>query len=80
MDRSALARNLAVMQKRGLLKVKPGEDRRTRVVTLTPFGKSTLANALPHWREAQSAVEKKFGSERLQSLLLELRALMEATA
>jgi DNA-binding MarR family transcriptional regulator len=79
MDRSALARNLAIMEKRGLVKVKPGEDRRTRKVTLTPFGAATLANAMPHWREAQSAVEKSFGAERLQNLLSELRALMAAT-
>jgi DNA-binding MarR family transcriptional regulator len=79
MDRSALARNLAIMEKRGLVKVKPGEDRRTRKVTLTPFGAATLANAMPHWREAQSAVEKSFGAERLQNLLTELRALMAAT-
>ncbi|WP_330084176.1 MarR family winged helix-turn-helix transcriptional regulator [Methylocystis iwaonis] len=80
MDRSALARNLAVMQKRGLVKVRPGEDRRTRKVALTPFGESTLANAMPHWREAQSAVEKQFGVERLQKLLSELRDLMKASA
>ncbi|BDV33387.1 MarR family winged helix-turn-helix transcriptional regulator [Methylocystis iwaonis] len=80
MDRSALARNLAVMQKRGLVKVRPGEDRRTRKVALTPFGESTLANAMPHWREAQDAVEKQFGAERLQKLLSELRELMKASA
>lgn len=80
MDRSALARNLAIMQKRGLVKIKPGEDRRTRKVTLTPFGDSTLANAMPHWRKAQGAVETQFGAERLQKLLTELRALMKATA
>lgn len=80
LERSALARNLAILQKRGLVKVKQGEDRRTRKIALTPFGEATLANALPHWREAQSAVETKFGAERLQQLLSELRALMEATS
>lgn len=80
MDRSALARNLAIMEKRGLVKVKPGEDRRTRKVALTPFGASTLAHAMPHWREAQSAVETQFGAERLQKLLSELQALMTAVA
>lgn len=79
MDRSALARNLAIMQKRGLVKIRPGEDRRTRKVTLTPFGESTLANAMPHWQAAQSAVEKRFGADRLQSLLAELRDLMSLT-
>jgi DNA-binding MarR family transcriptional regulator len=80
LDRSALARNLAVMEKRGLLTVKPGADRRTRKVTLTPFGASTLANAMPLWREAQTAVETKFGAERLRNLLSELSALTNAAA
>jgi len=80
MDRSALARNLAVMEKRGLVKVKPGDDRRTRRVALTPFGTSTLVNAMPHWREAQISVETKFGADRLKALLFELRALEEAAA
>ena len=80
LDRSALARNLAVLEKRGLVKVKHGDDRRTRKIALTPFGEATLANALPHWREAQNAVESKFGAERLQKLLSELRVLTEATS
>ncbi len=78
MDRSALARNLGVMEKRGLLRVKPGEDRRTRKVTLTENGKAALAEALPHWRAAQGKVERKFGAERLGRLLSELKALMSA--
>jgi DNA-binding MarR family transcriptional regulator len=80
LDRSALARNLAVLQKRGLVKVKAGDDRRTRKIALTPFGEATLANALTHWRKAQTAVETRFGAERLQKLISELRALMEATS
>ncbi len=80
MDRSALARNLAIMQKRGLVKIRTGEDRRTRKVSLTPCGESTLANALPHWRAAQDAVEKQFGAERLQRLLAELHDLMTIAA
>ena len=79
MDRSALARNLSVMEKRGLLRVKPGDDRRTRKVALTDAGKSALAGAISHWRAAQSKVEQKFGTERLQHLLAELRALITAT-
>jgi len=80
MDRSALARNLMVMEKRGLVCVAPGVDRRTRKVTLTSLGRSTLAHALPHWRAAQSRVETSFGADRLQHLLAELRALTNAAA
>ncbi len=79
MDRSALARNLSVMERRGLVRVMPGDDRRTRKVALTAAGKSTLAAALPHWRAAQTKVEHKFGGERLKRLLGELRALTSAT-
>jgi len=79
-DRSALARNLSIMERRGLLRVTPGKDRRTRKVALTEEGRVALANALPHWRAAQSRIEGKFGHERLQSLLSELRALTDAAA
>jgi len=79
MDRSALARNLSVMEKRGLVRVQPGEDRRTRKVALTDRGKAALADALPRWRAAQALVEQRFGNERLERLLAELRALTRAT-
>lgn len=78
MDRSALARNLAVMEKRGLLRVTPGEDRRTRKVALTDSGKAMLAAALPRWREAQARAEAAFGAERLARLVVESRALADA--
>ena len=65
LDRSALARNLAVMEKRGLLRVKPGEDRRTRKVDAHRQGRAMLAAALPRWRAAQTRAEKAFGAERL---------------
>lgn len=79
MERSALARNLSVMEKHGLVRVAPGEDRRTRKVAITDKGKRKLADALPLWRKAQDAVERKFGADRLRRLLAELRALTEAS-
>jgi DNA-binding MarR family transcriptional regulator len=79
MDRSALARNLAIMEKRGLLKVMQGEDRRTRKIALTPLGQATYANSIERWRVAQAQVEQAFGRERLQHLIAELRALTALT-
>ncbi len=78
LDRSALARNLAVMEKHGLVIVKPGEDRRTREVTITEIGRTRLTEALPLWRAAQGRVERRFGAQRLANLLSELRELMAA--
>jgi DNA-binding MarR family transcriptional regulator len=80
MDRSGLARNIAVLETRGLLKVSPGKDRRTRRVELTPLGHRTFAEAYPLWRAAQSEIEKQFGRERLEHLISELRALTLATS
>jgi DNA-binding MarR family transcriptional regulator len=77
-ERSALARNLSVMEKNGLLRIVPGDDRRTRVVAITEQGKQKLAEALPLWRKAQDAVEREFGAERLRGLLSELDALIKA--
>lgn len=76
MDRSGLARNLAVMEKHGLVSVRPGSDRRTRKAAITEHGRAKLAEALPLWRAAQARVETEFGAERLAKLLGELRALM----
>jgi DNA-binding MarR family transcriptional regulator len=78
-ERSALARNLSVMEKSGLLRVVPGEDRRTRIVAITPMGRQKLAEALPLWRKAQDAVEREFGAERLRQLVGELNALISAS-
>src|SRR5215472_11476472 len=42
LDRTALSRNLDPLVERGLLKVTPGNDARTREVVLTRAGKSAL--------------------------------------
>ena len=46
MERSALTRNLAVMERRGLVDVRPGKDRRTRTVALTTAGQAAFAKLI----------------------------------
>ncbi len=72
MDRTTLTRNLKPLEKRGLIKVTPGKDRRMKVVTLTEKGNETLANALPLWKKAQAQVIKELGQERWNSLRADL--------
>ena len=43
MDRTTLTRNLKPLEKKGLIKVTPGKDRRMKVVTLTEKGNETLS-------------------------------------
>ena len=76
-DRSALARNLSLLEERGLVSITPGRDRRARHVSLTVAGRALLAEALPIWRRAQDRVEQAFGADRLRHLVGELRALTD---
>ena len=75
MDRTTLTRNLRPLERRGLVKVAEGEDRRVRMVTLTSQGRSALADALPLWNRAQARVARAFGEQRLSRALREVAAL-----
>jgi DNA-binding MarR family transcriptional regulator len=73
MDRTTLTRNLELLQKQGLIEVASGEDRRTRIVTLTAEGNAAIAEALPFWKKAQSHVVNSLGQERWADMLTDLR-------
>ncbi|MCX5894123.1 MAG: MarR family transcriptional regulator, partial [Deltaproteobacteria bacterium] len=51
MDRTTLTRNLQILEARGLINIKPGEDRREREVNLTDVGMDVLTKAVPLWEE-----------------------------
>lgn len=72
MDRSTLVRNLRPLERRGLLKLSPGQDRRTRIISLTKRGRETLARSIPFWEEAQKKFVEQIGAQRWQRLLNEL--------
>jgi DNA-binding MarR family transcriptional regulator len=78
MDRSALARNLALLEDRGLVLIRKGDDRRARHLHLTETGGELLAEALPLWSEAQARAKASFGAERLERLVAELHAFSAA--
>ncbi len=73
MDRTTLARNLGPLEKEGLIKVTPGDDQRTRIVTLTLRGKEVLSEAFPLWEKAQARVVRGLGQERWNSLQANLK-------
>jgi len=79
MDRTTLTRNLQILEKRGLIMIKPGEDRREREVNLTAEGMEVLAKAVPLWEEAQERVREGLGEERLQNLLGDLSEMVSLT-
>lgn len=75
-DRTTLTRNLQILEKRGLIEIEPGEDRREREVTLTAAGMEVLAKAIPLWEEAQNRVRQGLGPERLHNLLSDLSEMI----
>ena len=61
MDQSTLTRNLRPLERRGLVSVRPGADRRTRSITLTAKGRRLYEEVLPLWQQVQSRVVERLG-------------------
>ncbi len=68
-DQTTLTRNLKLLEKRGLVAIEPGQDRRVKLVSLTVEGEAVLAQALPLWEQAQAEVMRQFGQQKWQTLL-----------
>ncbi|BAZ37640.1 transcriptional regulator, MarR family protein [Calothrix sp. NIES-4101] len=68
-DQTTLTRNLNLLEKRGLVAIAPGEDRRVKLVSLTSEGKAVLTEAIPLWEQAQAEVMQHFGEDSWKSLL-----------
>lgn len=76
MDRTTLTAALKPLERRGLVRVTVDEaDRRGRLLTLTPSGRTLLAKALPLWKRAQAATERLITGVSPDRLRAELRAL-----
>lgn len=78
MDRTTLTRNLKPLEKRGLIWIGSGPDRRTKMVSVTGEGKNLLSLAFPIWQEVQRRVVERFGTHRFESLLGELNELVRS--
>lgn len=56
MERTTLARDIRPLEAAGWIHIATGEDRRTRVITLTPAGYEQIVQALPLWEQAQRQI------------------------
>lgn len=76
MDRTTLTAALKPLERRGLVEVRPHPtDRRSRVLVLTPSGRSLLAQAVPIWTETHREVEALLGEGEADRLRESLAAL-----
>ena len=78
LDRSALAHNLKPLERDGLIDVSADpEDRRSRLATLTPAGRSRLRTAIELWTRAQAAFENAYGERASAELRKALDVLSD---
>jgi DNA-binding MarR family transcriptional regulator len=75
MDRSTLTRNFGVLEQQGLVSIKVGKDRRSRLVRLARKGRSALTRALPYWQKAQQQVLGRIARKELQALVNAIQSL-----
>ena len=76
-DRTTLARNLTPLEKRGLIEIKPGSDRRAKIVNITEKGKETISEALPLWKKTQDHIKTTLGIDNWGSMISNLSGLVE---
>ena len=68
MDASTLTRNLQPLVKQGWVEVGPGDDGRSRFVTLTDAGRAKRTEAQREWKRAQLAFNGQVGDARVAKL------------
>jgi DNA-binding MarR family transcriptional regulator len=67
-DRTTLTRNLALIEDQSLIRIRAGDDARSRIVAIMPAGRRVLTSAFPAWRKAQSTLSASIGDQLANSL------------
>lgn len=83
LDASTLTRNLHPLVVQGWVALGPGEDGRSRWVSITDAGRAKRAEAQQAWKRAQLALNQALGPDRvvqLHAMLDECLALLDADA
>ena len=75
LERTAATRNLAIMEKGGLIERREGEDRRERLVKITEEGQRRLKAAQPLWNKAQRDLIDRIGEPVANSMLNQLESI-----
>ena len=77
MDRTTLTAALKPLERRGLVKVTADpEDRRSRLLILTPKGTRLLSSAMPIWESTHRELEVLLGGDEPARLRKNLQALL----
>ena len=72
LDRSTVGRNAKVLERMGLVEIRPGKDQREATLTVSDAGHVVLREGAPLWDSVQDDIEARLGpdgAERLRELL-----------
>ncbi|KVW46009.1 MarR family winged helix-turn-helix transcriptional regulator [Burkholderia ubonensis] len=76
MDRTTLTAALKPLERRDLVAIEPDpDDKRSRLLSLTPAGHRLLAKAFPVWQLTHAEIEQPFSPDEVDRLRDQLRAL-----
>lgn len=68
-DSTTLTRTLAIMSRHRWITRRHGDDRREKLISLSPTGKVLFAEALPAWEMAQDRARQQLGRGRFDQLM-----------
>ena len=68
LERTTLTRNLQPLLALDYITVDEGEDRRVKLIGITPAGRAAMTAALPHWRKAQRAMSARLSPTTIKAL------------
>lgn len=74
-ERTGLLRNVRILEKSGLIQIRPGDDKRQRLLSLTRKGRAVANEALPLWRKAQEEAFRSLPRNSRETFLSMLQAL-----
>ena len=77
LDRSTLTRNLKKLERMKLIFFKFGDDKRNKILTLTPHGKQILIKANIAWETIQDKVSKNLGEDKKNIFDLTIKNINE---
>jgi DNA-binding MarR family transcriptional regulator len=75
LDRTTLTRNLAPLERDGLIESRATPDGRVRKLALTRRGEEALERALPKWEAAQKRLKNALGERKWKELMSTLQSL-----
>ena len=75
LDRSTVGRNAKVLERMGLVEIRPGKDQREATLTVSEAGQAVLREGAPLWDGVQAGIESRLGTDGAEQLRRLLAAL-----